>query len=209
MYSIIAIVRFHYSSLLRIGTPVTSYPASQYGDVFTQLIEAAPPTEVAAGTANTGSYAALQELSIDSAFAGHTVSNHEAATACLSGIWLLHNYLDQSHVISQDLHCCTGSFWHGIMHRREPDYGNSAYWFRKVDEHPVFGDLVIQLSPDNADTTALGLICDGQWDPFAFIDLCAQASDPADETTKLCQQITSVEWQLLFDYCYHLAITPI
>ena len=209
MYSIIGIIKFYYSSPLHTGTPVTIYPANQYGDVFAQLIEAAPTTEVAAGKANIDSYAALQELRIESAFAGHTVSDPDAAAACLSGIWLLHNYLDQSHVISQDLHCCTGSFWHGIMHRREPDYGNSAYWFRKVDEHPVFGDLVIQLSPDNADTTALGLICDGQWDPFAFIDLCAQASDPADETTKLCQQITSVEWQLLFDYCYHLAITPI
>ena len=185
------------------------YPASQYGDVFAQLIEAAPATEVAAGEANTGGYAALQELSIETAFAGHAVSDHEAATACLSGIWLLHNYLDQSHVISQDLHCCAGSFWHGIMHRREPDYGNSAYWFRKVGEHPVFVDLGVQLSQSDTDTTDLGLICDGQWDPFAFIDLCAQASDPADETTKLCQQITCVEWQLLFDYCYHVAITPI
>jgi hypothetical protein len=187
---------------------VSIYPASQYGDVFAQLIEAAPATEVAAGEANTDSYVALQKLSLESAFAGHAVSDQQAATACLSGIWLLHNYLDQSHVISQDLHSCTGSFWHGIMHRREPDYGNSAYWFRKVGEHPVFGDLVIQLSQGATDKTDLGLICAGQWDPFAFIDLCAQGSDPADETTKLCQQITCVEWQLLFDYCYHLAIAP-
>ena len=209
MCSIIDITRFHYSSLLYTCTPVSIYPVSQYGDIFAQLIEAAPATEIAAGEANTGSYAALQELSIESAFAGHAVSDHEAAAACLSGIWLLHNYLDQSHTISQDLHSCNGSFWHGIMHRREPDYGNAAYWFRKVGEHPVFGDLVIQLSQGNTDTTALGLICEGQWDPFAFIDVCAQASNPPDETTKLCQQITSVEWQLLFDYCYHLAITPI
>ena len=173
------------------------YPASQYGDVFAQLIETAPVTEVAAGEANTGGYAALQELSIETAFAGHAVSDHEAATACLSGIWLLHNYLDQSHVISQDLHCCAGSFWHGIMHRR------------KVGAHPIFGDLGIQVSQGETDTTDLGLICDGQWDPFAFIDLCAQAGDPADETTKLCQQITSIEWQLLFDFCYHVAVTPI
>ncbi|MFP6588526.1 MAG: hypothetical protein VB814_12805, partial [Pirellulaceae bacterium] len=61
------------------------YPASQYGDIFAQLIEAAPATEIAAGEANTGSYAALQELSIEAAFAGHAVSDHEAATACLSG----------------------------------------------------------------------------------------------------------------------------
>jgi hypothetical protein len=191
------------------GTPVNIYQASRYGDVFAQLIEAAPATEIAAGQANKDCYASLQALSIESAFAEKTVLDHDSASACLSGIWLLHNYLDQSHAISQDLHSCTGSFWHGIMHRREPDYSNSAYWFRKVGEHSVFGDLVIQLSQGNTDTTARGLICDGQWDPCAFIDLCAQASDSTDETTKLCQQVTSVEWQLLFDYCYHLAITPI
>lgn len=187
---------------------MTIYPASQYGDVFAQLIETAPETEVAAGEANTDSYAALQQLNVESAFAGHAVANPDAAAACLSGIWLLHNYLDQSHIISQDLHSCTGSFWHGIMHRRESDYGNAAYWFRKVGEHPVFDELVIQLNQGDADTIALGLICDEQWDPFAFIDLCAQASDSANAITKLCQQITNVEWQLLFDYCYHLAITP-
>ena len=209
MYSIIDFTRFHYSSILHTGTPVNIYPTSRYGDVFAQLIETAPATEIAAGKANTDCYASLQALSIESAFAKKTVLDHEAASACLSGIWLLHNYLDQSHAISQDLHSCTGSFWHGIMHRRESDYGNAAYWFRKVGEHPVFDELVIQLNQGAPDTIALGLICDEQWDPFAFIDLCAQASDSANAITKLCQQITNVEWQLLFDYCYHLAITPI
>jgi hypothetical protein len=46
---------------------------------------------------------------------------------CLSGLWLLAGDLDQSHSISQDLTSAEGSFWHGIMHRREADFGNAKF----------------------------------------------------------------------------------
>ena len=57
---------------------------------------------------------------------------------CLSAVWLLDDHLDESHRISQSVSTSSGSYWHGIMHRREPDYGNSGYWFRRVGDHPIF-----------------------------------------------------------------------
>src|SRR5262245_45470401 len=58
--------------------------------------------------------------------------------ACLSGLWLAFDFLDEAHVICQDLDTPEGSYWHALMHRREPDYPNSKYWFRRVGTHPIF-----------------------------------------------------------------------
>ena len=64
--------------------------------------------------------------------------------ACIAGLWLLWDYLDESHHVSQSLETPEGSYWHGIMHWREPDYGNSKYWFRRVGQHAIFPQLAVQ-----------------------------------------------------------------
>ncbi|MEM9644697.1 MAG: hypothetical protein AAF989_06875 [Planctomycetota bacterium] len=58
-----------------------------------------------------------------------------------SALWLLAGELDRSHDISQNLKSPSGSFLHGIMHRREGDFGNAKYWFRTAGDHPVEKEL--------------------------------------------------------------------
>jgi len=59
-----------------------------------------------------------------------------------SGLDLLwHYHLDAAHTIAQDSIIPMASFVHGIMHRREPDYGKCKYWFRRVGDHPVFAEI--------------------------------------------------------------------
>jgi hypothetical protein len=48
----------------------------------------------------------------DSAFAPHAVRDRDMVRACLAGLWLYHDFLDESHKISQEIDTPTGSYWH-------------------------------------------------------------------------------------------------
>ena len=96
-------------------------------------------------------------MSIDEAFVhaapgrSPRIADREMASCCLAGVWLLHDYLDESHNISQRIDTPEGSYWHAIMHRREGDFSNAKYWYRHVGEHPVF-DAVRQRVAEFATT---------------------------------------------------------
>src|SRR6266513_5943237 len=72
------------------------------------------------------------------------VRNEDDAEAMLAGLWLWHDWLAESHHISQSLHSNTGSFWHAIMHRREGDFSNSQYWYARCQGHAVLQQMASQ-----------------------------------------------------------------
>ena len=61
--------------------------------------------------------------------------------AVLAGLWLRCGFWAHAHSVAQDLHSPTGSYWHAIIHRDEPDEFNAGYWFRKIGHHPVFEQM--------------------------------------------------------------------
>ena len=79
----------------------------------------------------------LQAVSTDVLFDGQKVKDTTFADAIKSGLLLWNDALDASHTISQELANATGSYWHGLMHRREPDYSNAKYWFGRVGTHAI------------------------------------------------------------------------
>ena len=113
----------------------------------------------------------------------------------MAGLYLYFSCLDEAHTIAQDIETADGSFWHGILHRQEPDPGNAAYWFRRVGQHPIFPGLLEAAQSFGYPSTAA-------WDPFAFIDAvesARQSPDTARET--LIKKVQLAEWQLLFHHC--------
>jgi hypothetical protein len=113
----------------------------------------------------------------------------------LAGLYLYFSCLDEAHSIAQELETADGSFWHGIMHRREPDAGNAGYWFRQVGKHPVFPALRDEAHRLRFDTGR-------EWDPFEFIEFCEAARGrPGCEEERIAMQVQLAEWQLLFDHC--------
>ncbi|MCE9529585.1 MAG: hypothetical protein K8T89_00360 [Planctomycetes bacterium] len=128
----------------------------------------------------------------ESCFPG--LRDRDMALACIAGLWLYHDFLDESHKISQDLSTPTGSYWHALMHRREPDAPNSKYWFRQVGHHPVFDLLTKERGQP--------------WDPYAFVDRCEAARDSKTEEEKKCRRLQLREWQILFEWCWTNACGP-
>ena len=85
-----------------------------------------------------GASSELQKL-VESAIASPELAANKPLCA---GLWLYVDELDRSHMISQGIDDATGSFWHGIMHRREGDFSNSHYWFNRVGKHPAMAKIV-------------------------------------------------------------------
>jgi hypothetical protein len=106
--------------------------------------------------------------------------------ACMAGLWLRCNFLHESHEVSQDLHTSEGSFWHAIMHRREPDAWNSKYWWRKVGRHPVLDQLKAEFPEYST--------------PEAFVDFCERVRGSGSKDEERAVAIQQREWELLFEF---------
>jgi hypothetical protein len=157
------------------------------------------------GVPNEAARGPLRALTADNIFAPRTVRDADMAQCCIAALWLYHDFLDEAHVLSQEIDTVAGSYWHGIMHRREPDYGNAKYWFRRVGQHPIFPTLrerAARLAVESKLERQAAFLTADAWDPFAFIDLCETANTGRSPLAPLCRQIQREEWLLLFDYCF-------
>jgi hypothetical protein len=184
-------------------------PLSSYSSRIAELLAEERLNPLDAGTPNEAARPALAALTVRAAFAPLAVRDEDMARACLAGLWLYHDFLDESHRTSQEIETTTGSYWHGLMHRREGDFGNSKYWFRRVGTHPIFEPLrqaAAELAGTEREPAARFLATQALWDPFAFIDLCEAAVSGRDGCAELCRRIQQAEWRLLFDYCYRQAV---
>src|SRR5580704_11011072 len=128
--------------------------------------------------------------------------NSRAPEAALSGLYLYFSCLDQSHEISQSIQSAEGSYWHGILHRQEPDPNNARYWFRQVPSHPIFAELAQAAVDVETRFPDSGLLSDGRWDPIRFVGVCERAGrEPGSLLCQASLEMQRTEWQLLFDYC--------
>src|SRR2546430_5282023 len=96
-----------------------------------------------------------------------------------TGLWLYVDDLDRSHAISQGIEGPRGAFWHGIMHRREGDFGNSHYWLLRAADHPLLGEHP-------------------ELDPASLVDAVAdvRGGNPPDLVRRQRE-----EWRALFEWC--------
>jgi len=189
------------------------FDANAYGPLFAQLLAEERENPLGPGKPNAIARPLLESMTLERAFAPHPIGDRNMAQACLAGLWLYHDFLEESHAISQQIRTATGSFWHGLMHRREPDSWNSKYWFERVGQHPVFPTLcnsARELADNDAPLPETRFLVEqNRWNPFAFIDLCEAARLGKTSAESLCRRIQLKEWRLLFDFCYRQAISEL
>ena len=153
---------------------------------------------------------ALQKR-IDAALENSHLSS-EAAQLIRGTILLWHDHLDASHEIVQESKTADGSYVHGIMHRREPDYGNAKYWFRRVGRHACFSSLAEQTralcQTANQRQLQEKLLLRGEWDPFALIDTCEEVAgrSATDSRVRTLRAIQQAEFEILLDHFRQLPI---
>lgn len=133
----------------------------------------------------------------------------EDATLLRSALYLWHDYLEESHKLSQGISSSTASFWHAIMHRRQGDFSNSKYWYARCGEHPMFPVLAAQanpvLNPLPLDKSILKLTLNG-WNADAFVDLVESVwQNPRDSRYPVAVSLQQLEWRMLFDHTMRAA----
>ncbi len=104
------------------------------------------------------------------------------------GLWFAVDELDAAHSIFQDDHSPEGSYWHGMLHRREGDFPNAKYWLQRAGRIPA-----LKAVPE--------------FDPVRFVSLCEKASrlSPKEDSVELLE-MQRMEWELLLAAAHARAV---
>jgi len=113
----------------------------------------------------------------------------------VAGLWLYVDELEKSHQASQSLETPTGAYWHAVMHRREGDFANAKYWFRRAVKHPAMARIDLTGGGAGSGTAVAA------YDPEGMVDHVERAHQRGDTSNPALASAQHKEWKALFGWC--------
>ncbi|HWB59515.1 MAG TPA: hypothetical protein VG733_08485 [Chthoniobacteraceae bacterium] len=111
--------------------------------------------------------------------------------------------LSESHMIVQAIPGDEAAYWHGMIHRREGDFDNARYWFRRTGAMGVFDDLHRRASAVSSVVAA-----QAGWDAYLYTGLCEQEKYGEHELTNTCVKLQAIEFRAMFDDVWRKSFEP-
>ncbi len=134
----------------------------------------------------------------DATLSGGQAIGHAANFALVrGGLFYAIDALHEAHALFQDAPGDLGAYWHAMLHRREGDFENARYWYRRAGVLPCFAGLHREASQFSAD-----LARQENWDPYLLTGACEQARFGAEETVRELVRLQRVEFEGVFDYTW-------
>ena len=128
---------------------------------------------------------------------GKEIGNAKTFALVRGGLFYAVDALDDAHRIFQDAPGDLGSYWHGMMHRREGDFDNARYWFRRSGRLPILDRMhgaAAAISPNMAKQDS--------WDSYLLTGMCEQAKFGDTDAIPECRKLLRVEFDELLGYCW-------
>ena len=131
------------------------------------------------------------------------VKNNKYGRICLAALMFAQDYIWEGHEIVQDYPELEASWWHAYMHRMEGDYGNSAYWYRRVGEPALYSDFFESVKSLGLDSEVSSIQDSNKWDPFEFNGLINNYINSNAESLK---KVHDLEFNFLLERCLAKAL---
>jgi len=128
---------------------------------------------------------------------GRAIGQPENFALVRGGLLYAVDAIHEAHTIFQDAKGDLGAYWHGMMHRREGDFENARYWYRRAGALPCFAALHRAAGEFSADMAR-----QPGWDPYLLTGECERARFGAEENVAQLAKLQRAEFEGVFDYTW-------
>jgi hypothetical protein len=132
---------------------------------------------------------------------GKSISDTAMVKLVRGGLLYAVDAIDAAHRFFQDESSDLGSYWHGMVHRREGDFDNARYWFRRAGRLAFFSELHSESCSHSATMAR-----QDQWDTYLLTGLCERVKFGEAESTAECVALQRAEFHAVFDYTWRKAV---